>query len=184
MSPEQAMAKRMGIDHRTDIFSLGVVMYEMLALRRPFEGDTTQQIVRQIMLEDPVDPRQLRSRVPRDLAVISGKCLEKHPDRRYQTMAELAADIRKHLANEPIVAKPPTAWQRPGFLSALPTNCRLRVMYCRLASLVSRFLFSETGPKKSARFTMSVDIATFNWSINPLIAGAYCAVPIIAGATT
>jgi len=112
MSPEQAMALRMGIDHRTDIFSLGVVMYEMLALRRPFEGDTTQQIVRQIMLEDPVDPRRLRSRVPRDLAVISGKCMEKHPDRRYQTMADLAADIRRHLAHEPIVARPPTAWQR------------------------------------------------------------------------
>ena len=70
MSPEQATSKRIGIDHRTDIFSLGVTLYEALTLSRPFQGDTSQQVFLQILMVDPPDPRQLQSDVPRDLAVI------------------------------------------------------------------------------------------------------------------
>jgi len=102
MSPEQVLARRMGIDHRTDVFSLGVVLYELLALQRPFQGDTEHQIVAQIMTKDPPDPRTFRSRVPSDLAVIAGKALEKDRDKRFQTAGELAADLRRYLAHEPI----------------------------------------------------------------------------------
>jgi len=102
----------MGIDHRTDVFSLGVVLYELLTLRRPFEGDTSHQVAAQIVTKDPPDVRTIRSRVPRDLAVIAGKALEKDRDKRFQSMGELAADLRRHLANEPILAKPPTAVDR------------------------------------------------------------------------
>ncbi|MEQ1893527.1 MAG: SUMF1/EgtB/PvdO family nonheme iron enzyme, partial [Planctomycetota bacterium] len=112
MSPEQAMARRMGLDHRTDVFSLGVVLYELLTLRRPFEGDTTHQVAEQILYRDPPDPRTIRSRIPRDLAVIAGKALEKERDKRYATMQELAADLRRHLADEPIHATPPTRVDR------------------------------------------------------------------------
>ncbi|MFT5478907.1 MAG: serine/threonine protein kinase, partial [Planctomycetota bacterium] len=112
MSPEQVAAKRAGIDHRTDIFSLGVVMYEMLTLRRPFHGDTTHQVAQQIMWHDAPDMRVIRSRIPRDLAVICGKALEKDPEKRYGAMADLAADIERHLANEPIHAQPPTRIER------------------------------------------------------------------------
>jgi formylglycine-generating enzyme required for sulfatase activity/serine/threonine protein kinase len=112
MSPEQVAAKRAGLDHRTDVFSLGIVLYELLALRRPFEGDTTQQVAEQILYRDPPDPRTIRSRVPRDLAVIAGKALEKDRDKRFVTMKELAADLRRHLANEPIRATPPTRLDR------------------------------------------------------------------------
>ncbi len=107
MSPEQLAARRMGLDHRTDIFSLGVVLYEMLAVRRPFEGDTTHQVAEQILTLSPPDLQKIRSRTPRDLAVICNKALEKPRERRYQTMAELAADLRRFLANESIRAKPP-----------------------------------------------------------------------------
>jgi len=106
MSPEQVATKRAGLDHRTDIFSLGVVLYEMLTLVRPFEGDTTEQVAQKILWEEAPSPTTIRSRVPRDLAVICGKAMEKDPGRRYQTMGELAADLRRHLANEPILAKP------------------------------------------------------------------------------
>ena len=106
MSPEQVATKRAGLDHRTDIFSLGVVLYEMLTLVRPFEGDTTEQVAQKILWEEAPSPTTIRSKVPRDLAVICGKAMEKDPGRRYQTMAELAADLRRHLANEPILAKP------------------------------------------------------------------------------
>ncbi len=110
MSPEQVTGKRMGLDHRTDVFSLGIVLYELLTLRRPFEGDTTHQIAARIITFDPPDAARIRSQCPRDLAVICAKALEKDPDRRYQTMREFAADLRRHLSNEPILARPSGAW--------------------------------------------------------------------------
>jgi serine/threonine protein kinase len=107
MSPEQVTAKRIGLDHRTDIFSLGIVLYELLSLRRPFEGDTTHQISQKILFLDPPEPSKIRSQCPRELSIICGKAIEKDPDRRYQTMADFAADLRRHLANKPIHARPP-----------------------------------------------------------------------------
>ncbi|MFT5286772.1 MAG: serine/threonine protein kinase/formylglycine-generating enzyme required for sulfatase activity [Planctomycetota bacterium] len=112
MSPEQVAAKRSGLDHRTDIFSLGIVLYELLSLVRPFQGDTEHQIAEQIMGKDPADLRTIRSRVPRDLAVITGKALEKDRDRRFGTMGDLAADLRRWLANEPIQSTSPTRTDR------------------------------------------------------------------------
>ena len=99
MSPEQVAARRIGLDHRTDVFSLGVVLYEMLAMRRPFDGDTAAQVGHQIMQKDPPGLRSLRSLIPRDLDVIVGKCLEKDRDRRYDSMAAVAQDLRRHLGN-------------------------------------------------------------------------------------
>lgn len=106
MSPEQVAANRSGIDFRTDIFSLGVVLYEMLALRRPFEGETTHQIADQILAYDPPDLRTLGEHIPRDLAVICAKAMQKGRRHRYQTMAEMAADLRRHLEHLPILARP------------------------------------------------------------------------------
>lgn len=108
MSPEQAMSKRMGIDHRTDIFSLGVTLWEALALQRPFEGDTSQQVLEKIVTETPSTPRKIRSKCPDPLAIICLKAMEKEVGRRFQSMSEFSADIRRFLVNEPIRAKPPT----------------------------------------------------------------------------
>jgi len=112
MSPEQVTAKRIGMDHRTDVFSLGVVLYELLALRRPFEGDTAAQIAERILFVDPPEATTVRSQCPAELALICAKALQKSPAARYETMAEFAADLRRHLANEPIIAKPPSLAQR------------------------------------------------------------------------
>jgi serine/threonine protein kinase len=98
--------------HRTDVFSLGVVMNEMLALVTPFDGDTTHQIAESILLVDPPYLRQIKSRVPKDLGVICAKALEKARQARYQSMREFAADLRCHLSNEPIHAKPATLGER------------------------------------------------------------------------
>ena len=106
MSPEQAMSRRMGIDHRTDIFSLGVTLYEMLTLRLPFDGETTQDVLKKILLYEPRDPRKVNALVPRDLAVISMKAMEKKPDGRYQSMEELADDLNRYLSGDVITAKP------------------------------------------------------------------------------
>lgn len=107
MSPEQVTAKRMELDHRTDVFSLGIVLYELLTLRRPFEGDTAHQIADRIIHFDPPQATKLRSQCPRELAVICGKALEKEPAQRYASMRELSADLHRHLSNEPIHARPP-----------------------------------------------------------------------------
>ncbi|MCP3917296.1 MAG: SUMF1/EgtB/PvdO family nonheme iron enzyme [bacterium] len=112
MSPEQVLARRSAIDHRTDIFSLGSILYELLTLRRAFDGDTEQQVVDKVLRDDPPDPRTIRSRVPRDLAVICAKCLEKSRDHRYASMDELAADLCRFLSDQPIVARPPSTWHR------------------------------------------------------------------------
>ena len=112
MSPEQVMAKRMGLDHRTDIFSLGVVMYELLTLSRPFDGDTTQKIAEAIVTVDPPDPSKIRAQCPRDLAVICAKAMQKRPSARYGSMKEFAEDIGRYLKNEPILARPATQLEK------------------------------------------------------------------------
>jgi serine/threonine protein kinase len=106
MSPEQAAAQRVELDGRSDVFSLGATLYETLALVKPFDGDTVTQVLTKILADDPVDPRQHRSLCPRELALICLKMLEKEPARRYASMLEVAADLRRFLAHEPIHARP------------------------------------------------------------------------------
>lgn len=112
MSPEQLTAKRGDIGPQSDVFSLGVVLYEILTLRKPFVGDVGIQIAEQILSRDPEDPRAIRSRIPRDLAVITNKALAKDRRNRYPSMAEFAEDLRRHLRHEPIHAHPPTCGER------------------------------------------------------------------------
>jgi len=107
MSPEQAAARRMGLDHRTDIFSLGATLYESLTLSRPFVGETSQEVFRKILTVEPMQPTGVHPGVPLDLGIIAMKALEKDPDRRYRTMAEFRDDLGRFLANEPIHARPP-----------------------------------------------------------------------------
>ncbi len=106
MSPEQVAGNSDLIDGRSDVFSLGVVLYETLTLNRPFTGDTPL-VLSKIQHTDPQDPRRVDGRVPRDLAVVCMKALEKQPDRRYATAADLAEDLRRFVAGRPIVARPP-----------------------------------------------------------------------------
>jgi formylglycine-generating enzyme required for sulfatase activity len=112
MSPEQAMAKRIGLDARTDIFSLSATLYEALTLQRAFDGDTAQQVIENVLMEDPPEPRALRPRIPAELSIICMKGLQKRRDARYQTMAEQAEDLQRFLAKEPILAKPPGTLSR------------------------------------------------------------------------
>jgi len=118
MSPEQARSSRSAIDRRTDIYSLGVTLYEALTLHRPFDGDTSHEVIKKILLIEPRDPRKVNARVPRDLAVICLKAMEKAPSKRYQSMEELTEDLERFLEGEPILARPshwigrPLKWVR------------------------------------------------------------------------
>lgn len=106
MSPEQAISA-IRIDHRSDIFSLGVVLYELLALQRPFDGQDIAQVLWAVQEYEPPRLRKRDPRIARDLETIGHKALEKEPARRYQTAAHMAADLRCWLEGQPILAAPP-----------------------------------------------------------------------------
>ena len=112
MSPEQAQAKRVIVDHRTDIYSLGVTLYELLALEPAYAGSAREEILRQIAFDEP---RRLRSRnraIPAELEIIVLKAMEKLPEHRYGTAQEMADDLRRFMMDEPIRARRPTLTQR------------------------------------------------------------------------
>lgn len=106
MSPEQAMSRRAGIDKRTDIYSLGVTLYEMLTLKRPFEGATSHEILKKIVVVDPVDPHKANPKVPRDISVICSKAMEKLPANRYQSMEKFSKDLTRYVKGDAILARP------------------------------------------------------------------------------
>jgi serine/threonine protein kinase len=112
MSPEQALAKRVPIDHRTDVYSLGATLYELLTLRPPFAGQDRQELLRQIAFEEPLPPGKISKAVPAELGTIVLKALEKSSADRYATAQDLADDLRRFLEDRPIQARRPTCWQR------------------------------------------------------------------------
>jgi serine/threonine-protein kinase len=112
MSPEQALAQRVLIDHRTDIYSLGVTLYELLTLAPAFGGRDREELLRQIAFEEPKPARRLNRAVPAELETVVGKATEKNPADRYATAQELADDLERFLKDEPIRARRPTLVQR------------------------------------------------------------------------
>jgi WD40 repeat protein/serine/threonine protein kinase len=112
MSPEQALAKRGVVDHRTDLYSLGATLYELLTLAPAFDGRDRQELLRQIAFEEPRPPRRANSAIPQELETIVLKAIEKNPSERYATAQELADDLQRFLKDEPIRARRPTPWQR------------------------------------------------------------------------
>lgn len=105
MSPEQIAAGRIPLDHRTDVYSLGATLYELLTMRPPFTASGRDQIIAQIIHQDPPRPRQVDSQIPLDLETICLKSLEKDPNERYQSAGEMAADLRRYLERYAISAK-------------------------------------------------------------------------------
>jgi tetratricopeptide (TPR) repeat protein len=112
MSPEQALAKHGLVDHRTDIYSLGATLYELLTLTPAVDGADKQEVLQKIAFEEPTPPRKRDKAVPPELEIITLKCLAKDPAERYATAGELADDLRRFLADQPIRAKRPTVRQR------------------------------------------------------------------------
>jgi serine/threonine protein kinase/tetratricopeptide (TPR) repeat protein len=112
MSPEQALAHPIGVDYRTDIYSLGTTLYELLTLQPAFSGRDRQELLRQIASEEPKPPRRVNRTVPVELETIVLKAMAKSPAERYATSQELADDLERFLQDEPIRAKRPTLVQR------------------------------------------------------------------------
>jgi serine/threonine protein kinase/Tfp pilus assembly protein PilF len=108
MSPEQAIGKWVPGDHRTDIYSLGATLYELLTLKPGFIGGNREELLAQIATEEPLRARLVNSAVPAELETIVRKAMEKKPEERYGAAKDLADDLRRFLEDKPILAKPPT----------------------------------------------------------------------------
>lgn len=106
MAPEQAFGNLKQIGPASDTYALGAILYELMTNRPPFHGETALDTMVQVMSQEAVPASRLQPKVPRDLNTICMKCLEKEPRKRYASALELAEDLRRFLANEPIQARP------------------------------------------------------------------------------
>jgi WD40 repeat protein/tRNA A-37 threonylcarbamoyl transferase component Bud32 len=140
MAPEQAAGKK-ELTTAADVYSLGAVFYFLLAGRPPFEGETSLEVIRRVLNEEPVRPSIAGRSTNRDLETICLKCLEKEPARRYASALALAEDIQRWERHEPITARPATTWQRTGkWVRRHPASAGLLGVSTAFAIIFATFL--------------------------------------------
>ncbi len=148
-----------------DIYSLGAILYQLLTARPPFVADTVAATLHQVLHSEPVAPRLLNAAVPRDLETIGLKCLHKEPSRRYASAAELAADLARFEAGEPVWARPVSQGERAVLwcrrkpaLAAVSTALGLAVVV-GLSSVLGQWRRAEASQEEMARNLYAADVA-------------------------
>ncbi len=150
MSPEQVLGKRELIDHRSDIYSLGITLYELLALEPAFDSDDRQELLRWIAFSEPRPLRELDASIPVDLQNVLLKSLAKAPADRYQSAQELAEDLERFLANRPVLARPQSTFRRVSrWISRNATVCTAAAVV--FAALLSATVWATWSSIQVAR---------------------------------
>jgi serine/threonine protein kinase len=154
MSPEQAGGQR-AIDHRTDVYSLGATLYELVTLRPIFDGLDRQTLLQHILNEEPSPPRSLNRSIPPELETIVLKAISKAPAERYATAHDLAEDLQRFLRDEPIQARRPSPAQRlRKWLRrhpAVPVTTMLLLVFLTAGSLVAAWLIRGAYEREQQR---------------------------------
>jgi eukaryotic-like serine/threonine-protein kinase len=128
MSPEQALANRSVVDQRTDVYSLGATLYELITLHPIVEGSNRQELLRKIAQDEPRRPRALSPEVPLDLETIVLKAVAKEPPSRYSSARQLALDLERFLSDQPITARRPRVLERLTRLARKHTSILMAVV--------------------------------------------------------
>ena len=177
MSPEQITAGER-IDHRSDVYSLGAVLYELLTGERPFRGQP-HLILHQVVHDEPRPPGRLNDSIPRDLETITLKCLAKEPGRRYQTAQDLAEDLQRFLNGRPIRARPvgqvERLWRwskRNPMVTSLTATVLLAVAGLAVSTVLvwraNRGLSDSLERERQNSYYQRVALAEREWSANNL----------------
>ena len=151
MPPEQAVGDVDNIRETSDVYSIGAILYAMLTGRPPFQADNPMDTVMQVVNQDPVSPRKLNPKIPKDLETVCVKCLEKSPDRRFQSAQELSDELGRFLDGRPIQSRQVSylesarRWfvrQRKSVVASLLAVAS--VFVCIAAAIVTRYLVSQS----------------------------------------
>src|SRR6185436_3616221 len=149
MSPEQAAGQE--VDARSDVFSLGTMLYEMMTGRKPFTGANVYDIAAQVARTDPAPPRSFDPRLPRDLEIVVLKAMAKKPDRRYATARAFADDLRAWQEGRPIAARPPSLHERVA--SKVRRHPRISAALAGVTALMAvASIFGSSGWRERRRF--------------------------------